>query len=121
MELSEAKVEIERLQRKNVNQFIAHWFTHPEKTAIRASREQDQRSVAQQSSPTVRARQVHSRRMAVSRGSFPYGSSGDIGNRVIGIGERQVGMPGPTRGSEQRTALGGERRPQPQVLEITSG
>ena len=47
--------------------------------------------------------------LAVSKGPFPYGNSGDVGNRVVG--EWQVGMPGPTRGSERRTALGGERRP----------
>ena len=34
------------------------------------------------------------------------------------IGQWQVGMPRPTRGgTKRRTALGGERRPLPQVLE----
>ncbi len=44
-----------------------------------------------------------------------YGRSGDVGNRVIG--QWQVGVPGPTRGTERRTSLGGQRRPQSEVLE----
>ncbi len=32
--------------------------------------------------------------------------SGDVGNRAVG--ERQVGVPGPGRGTERRTALGCE-------------
>jgi len=33
------------------------------------------------------------------------------------IGQWQAGMPGPTRGTGRRTSLGGERRPQSEVLE----
>jgi len=44
--------------------------------------------------------------------------SGDVGNRVID--QRQAGMPGPVRGTERWTSLGGERRPQSQVLEKAS-
>ncbi len=33
---------------------------------------------------------------------FPYGKSGDVGNRIVG--QRQAGVPGPTRGTEERTA-----------------
>ena len=40
--------------------------------------------------------------------------SSDVGNRAVG--ERQAGVCGPTRGTERRTALGSERRPQSQVL-----
>jgi hypothetical protein len=38
--------------------------------------------------------------LVVSKGPFPYGNSGDVGNRVVG--EWQVGMPRPTRGSGLR-------------------
>jgi hypothetical protein len=72
--------------------------------------------VTAQSIPTASARQALSRTPALSRESFRYGRSGDVGDRVIG--QSQTGMPRPTRGGTgRRTSLGGERRPLPQVLE----
>ena len=58
-------------------------------------------SCSAQPIPIARARQALSRSPAVSR-FFPYGSSGDVGNRVIG--QRPVAVPGPTRGTGQRSA-----------------
>jgi len=56
---------------------------------------------------------------STARGCFEalrrYGSTGEVGNRVIG--QWQADMPGPTRGTEWRTSLGGERRLQSQLLE----
>ena len=57
------------------------WLPPPQgKTAIGASREQDQRSVAQQSSPTVRARQVQLLRPACSSHRWPcaYGTASPL-------------------------------------------
>ena len=62
------------------------------------------RRITEQSLPTAGAWQALARTLGVSR-RF----SGDVGNRMIG--ERQVGMPGPTCDAGRRTALGGERRP----------
>ena len=79
-----------------------------ELTAIRTGRERNQRSVTDQFIPVVRPRQALPRAPA-------YCTSGDVRNRMIG--QWQAGIPGPTRGTGRRTSLGGERRPQSEVIE----
>jgi hypothetical protein len=86
-------------------------------SGISVHRERDQRSITEQSIPTASVRQAlrfPAPRLirGVTAGTAAQAMSGD---RVIG--QWQADMPGPPRGTKRRTALGGERRPQSEVLE----